>query len=118
MSCSWDVKCLSCIVKMGMDANHAVEFMRLLIVNAKVLAKLDELERIENSLVLDSSYGSVNTRFFAAHHTHRLAPVNEYGVVDNECGAPVQCDACGSWTKCVLPADHDVSTLHSFKKAP
>jgi len=30
---------------MGMDANHAVEFMRLLIVNAKVLAKLDELER-------------------------------------------------------------------------
>jgi hypothetical protein len=102
---------------MGMsDANHAVEFMRLLIKNANEIAGLDKLARAEFSVELVSTWGSVNIEWMAKHCTHRLAPVSEYGDLDGECSEKVQCDKCGSWKPCVLPNDHDPGTPHSFKK--
>lgn len=120
MSCAWDVKCLTCNVKAGMDVNHGVDIMRLLITNAKTIAAIDDLSTAAGKIgwfvELGSPGFSIPVQWFREHHAHRLAPVSEYGDLDGECSEKVQCPHCGSWMKCVLERDHDPRTLHSFKK--
>jgi hypothetical protein len=102
---------------MGMDVNHGLEFIRLLIENADVLAALDVFSRGFPLLELGSSYGIVNTAFMVRHRGHKLVPWNEYGRRADECGIRLRCDACGSEKRCVLPPDHDPGTPHTFKKS-
>jgi hypothetical protein len=117
MSCAWDVKCITCDVEMKMAVNDGVEFMRLLIKNAEVIAALDKIRGIPPwSIELESACGSVNTAFIAEHCGHELVPFNEYGQRADECSQYVRCNTCGSQMRCVLPPDHVPSTPHSFKK--
>jgi hypothetical protein len=102
---------------MGMDVNHGLEFMRLLIENAAAIAALDKFVGLYPFLELSSSDGTVDVAFMAAHRGHKLVPFDEYGRRADECGEHVRCDACGSEKRCVLPPDHDPGTPHTFKKS-
>lgn len=109
MSCEWDVVCLDCMGqnKMGLHANHGVEFIRAVIANADALAALDKLAQVEPSIDLRSTHGYLSTSWMAIHHKHRLVAVDEYGRRDGDCGEPFVCSECSASHTCKKPAKHD-----------
>lgn len=82
MSCDWHVHCLTCKETCRFqDANHQVGLMQVLIEHAAQIAELDALIQrpILGDISLTTSYGPVDTSFFARHWHHTLVPINEYG---------------------------------------
>lgn len=116
MSCSWDVYCTRCKQGAGLDGNHAVEFMRDVIIHAKEIAALSKLFTLVGDAQIQTSYGILHPAWFADHKDHELVARNEYGHLDNECNEQAQCAHCGAWHPCVLGKDHDLRVPHSFKK--
>ena len=119
MSCDWDVRCLDCQEDLGIDnANHAVELMRVIITHVKEIAAIDPFLKAADraGYFIDFSFGSgsyIQTAWFVKHADHRLAPVNEYGQLDGECGAWVSCPECKHDEHCRLPKGH--AGDHDFK---
>lgn len=91
MSCDWNVKCVDCdSVHPFCDANHRVDLMHSLIRHAAAVAALDPLMQESTVAVLElrTSFGVVDTAWFAEHAGHRLAPVSEYGDLDQAAERP------------------------------
>lgn len=117
MSCDWNIKCVTCDVVHGFDeANNEKQLMRDLIEHRHAFAAFHPvtISGCEVKL-LTTWYGSIDTEWFVQHHDHELRPVNEYGVLDGECGRQVRCQECKTSHHCVLPHGHPESTPHSMR---
>lgn len=109
MSCDWDIRCLDCGVSHGFeDANNRDDLMLLLIEHAVAIAALVPLLADPCAdIALTGDYRHrINASWFAKHATHRLRPIDEYGVLLGQCRKRVACCACGSAPHCVLAYEH------------
>lgn len=115
MSCSWDIYCLTCKARHGLDANHGVEFIRTAIKYADTIAALEGFADLE----LKTWAGYLSPPWLAAHASHQLVPQNEYGELDSECGVRVRCSECGADHHCTLSRGHDATVQpHKFERRP
>lgn len=90
MSCCWDVWCVDCATRLGVnDANHRVVEMRMLVKHAKTIEMLGAIqgEMLEKTLSYAPLYVELNgitiePIWFRVHAGHHLVPINEYGELD------------------------------------
>lgn len=122
MSCKWDVTCIDCNKYAGIsEANHADDFMRMLIRHKDAIAslgKLDEESKYDRIFLMVGGYG-VRVSFFAEHSGpgHQLLACNEYGDLDRPCPGWFTCPhGCG-----LVACDHidhpERSGAHQHKSA-
>lgn len=110
MSTHWDIYCRDCGVGAGFSVNHGEAQLRELFRNQETWSRLSvrcDLSDIEMRLSGDERCGMSGWPKFANNHSgHDVALRNEYGVFDNECGAPVRCPSCPCYEPCNLPPKH------------
>ena len=121
MSCSWDIVCVDCRERAGIDnANHADELMRILIRHQRTIAAVGELAAELWSLDLIANTYYISSLFFKNHLGHQLRPISEYGTFDTTCGHDFVCPTCNKWVACdqqehwMIPSDEH---CHSFGRA-
>lgn len=101
MSCSWDIVCLNCDERAGIEnANHEDELMRVLIKHRRALAMVGEMAAELWSLDLVANTHYVTPLFFREHEGHELRPISEYGTFDTICGRDFVCPTCQIWVVC------------------
>jgi len=86
MSCSWSVYCLDCRNEGGATVERDMPVIRTLIRHRQAIAGIAALchEPYPTDVVLGfdcgvNGVGRIDVSWFVEHHTHRLAPYNEYG---------------------------------------
>ncbi len=85
MSCSWDLRCLSCEVWAGFDENHGQEMLAVAWEHREAIAALvplsnsDALTEFRIGYSGDGGWYFIN--FCAAHKDHDVRTVDEYGRV-------------------------------------
>jgi hypothetical protein len=117
MSCDWNAYCLDCESTLIFnDTNHMDMEVALLCKHASAIGALDPLMKAapNNGSILFSldPGGKIDTKWFAAHASHRLVPISEYGDFVDQCWEYVQCSG-GSSKRCTLTPDHEGE--HSLK---
>jgi hypothetical protein len=112
MSTDWNVHCLDCKSTHRFDdANHQDELMLALCRHADSIAALAvvlEDPVLKGYLLLKFDYyGTVDASWFRKHLGHQLLPINEYGLLLQQCYEKVECSECSALHNCVLELKHD-----------
>lgn len=126
MSTYWDIVCLDCEIdgkneSAGWHWNHGEqELAAILAQKDKIAAAWPMFEVVGGTdlrIGFPESGGSVEAvRFFAMHHQHRLAVMNEYGDVLDECLHRWNCGDCNHGLVCHRPKGHDGA--HDTRRDP
>jgi hypothetical protein len=107
LSTDWDVYCLDCDDSLGLDGTKS--FVLALIRDAPALAELGEsLKKLPDLDIEISVYGrQIPLSWFVLHGKHRLIAKDEYGHLDDECGARFKCGRCDVDSYCKRARGHD-----------
>lgn len=120
MSTDWSIYCRTCDSEHYFsDANHREMLMVRLIRHASAIAALAPL--MDDPVSWDeiefrTSYGHIDVRWFAKHHTHDLVPRSEYGEILGQCFARVPCILCNTPHYCTLDKGHAGEHVHDEGK--
>ncbi len=114
MSNYWDLWCLDCDERHGFDnLNRENKKLAALSRHAQAIATLLPLHNEPDvDLEVHARYSDarIDIPWFAKHAGHRLAPKDEYGRQQDECGEYFSDCACGHRGKtCARPYKHDGS---------
>jgi hypothetical protein len=106
MSTDWDVYCLDCDESLGLNGTKSS--VLVLIGDGPSLSELFEsFKNLPNLDIEISVYGrQVSRSWFAQHGKHRLIAKDEYGHLDDECGARFQCGHCDAQSTCKRVRGH------------
>ena len=123
VSTSYDVHCLDCNVSAGFDeATRANVEMHALATNGPALKRLAKVWAetlaalhvgggrawLEPSIRFRDTWGwAFNAAWWTEHGDHKLAVIDEYGRIDDECAAFFPCGACGHIKACKRPRGHE-----------
>ena len=107
MSTDWDVYCLDCDDSLGLDGTKKA--VSILIDDGPALSQLFESFGRLSSLDIEVSvYGRpIVLSWFGKHGKHRLIAKDEYGHLDDECGARFKCGHCFVDSYCKRARGHD-----------
>lgn len=119
MSTDWGIGCRTCaaagVVREGhftgeWDNCRDIDALRKLIdARSHVVATSDALGGLVRFSWSEWATGDANgiVQFFRDHINHDLAPMNEYGQFDDDCGKRVDCPTCGTSHRCRRRREHD-----------
>jgi hypothetical protein len=106
MSTDWDVHCLDCDDSLGLDGTK--NSVLVLIGDAPSLVELYETISSLPDLDIETRvYGrQIALSWFGKHGKHRLIAKDEYGHLDDECGARFKCGHCDVDSYCKRARGH------------
>jgi len=113
MSCKWNIVCLDDGEEHGLlEANHMELLAWKISQNAPAFAALLPLTDVVRLVATGEGgwgdYGTLSSKWFAKHATHRLWPQNEYGELLGDCPNYATCASCrSSHKRCAQRAGHE-----------
>lgn len=110
MSTYWYLHCRTCNTteKVGWWNHGAERGLREIRDALPKLAALAEMQLTCVEITIQGpEYNNGILKFAAAHHTHDVVLKNEYGGIDETCGAWFRCSSCDHSLSCTLAVGHE-----------
>lgn len=108
MSTAWRVYCSDCDSSPDMGDITSKDDVLVIIKHSADVA----LFNWSDDVGLSVGGRNVDVNWVKQHANHRLRAMDEYGVVDGECGLSMRCKECGSVYFCKQPRFHNGGGAH------